>query len=68
MTTTTVSGRIPFIGDRVRVVAADEFYAYCDGWEGTVQGLNNGAVEVHCEREDGNKVLFVKPAELAMLD
>jgi hypothetical protein len=64
----TISGKIPFVGDRVQIVAADEFFAYCDGWKGTVQGLNEGLFEVECQREDGNKTLFVPGAQLAMLE
>lgn len=53
-------------GDRVVVDAKDDFYAFVDGWRGTVVGFNGGAVEVHCARPDGMKVLFVTPENLVL--
>lgn len=32
--------------DRVIITAKDDFFAYVDGWRGTVTGLNNGLVAV----------------------
>lgn len=51
-------------GTKVQIVAEDYFYAYCDGWHGIVTGLNGGAVEVKCQRPDGEKVLYVPSAQL----
>ncbi|WP_426303887.1 hypothetical protein ACN9MJ_12770 [Acidovorax facilis] len=53
------------VGTKVQVVAADYFYAYCDGWRGVVTGLNSGAVEVKCQRPDGEKTLYVPAAQLS---
>ena len=66
--TTTICRRIPFIGDRVQVLAADDEYAVYDGWRGTVQGLDAGVIEVEFIREEGTKTLFVRAAQLAMID
>jgi len=51
-------------GDRVVIAATDDFYAFVDGWRGTVAGFNGGAVEVRCMRPDGEKTLFVRPENL----
>lgn len=53
-------------GDRVIICAADYFYAFVDGWRGTVTGQNNGLVEVTCTRPDGTKTLYVPAGELAL--
>lgn len=53
-------------GDRVIICAADDFYAYVDGWRGTVTGQNNGLVEVTCARPDGIKTLYVPAGQLAL--
>lgn len=52
-------------GDKVQIVAADDFYAYCDGWRGVVTGMNNGYTEVTCQRPDGPKVLYVPEGQLS---
>lgn len=54
-----------WVGDKVQIVAADDFYAFCDGWRGVVSGMNNGLVEVKCQRPDGEKTLYVRPGELS---
>ena len=63
--TGTISGKTAFIGDKVQIVAADDFFAFCDGWHGTIQGLKNGLFQVECERQDGIKTLFVPGKQLA---
>lgn len=52
------------VGANVQVAAADDFFAFCDGWRGVVHGVNNGLVEVRCTRQDGVKTLFVPPEQL----
>lgn len=55
-------------GDKVMVVAKGDFYAFVDGWCGTVRGLNMGLLEVVCPAAttgpDAEKVLFVPADEL----
>lgn len=53
-------------GDAVLITAKDEYFAFVDGWRGTVAGLNNGLVVVECVRVDGLKTLFVPAAELTL--
>lgn len=53
-------------GDWVVIHAKDDFFAYVDGWRGTVHGMNNGLYEVQCMRHDGEKTLFVPPEQLAL--
>lgn len=53
-------------GDAVLVTAKDEYFAFVDGWRGTVVGLNNGLVVVECARVDGIKTLFVPADELTL--
>ena len=48
------------------ICAADDFFAYVDGWRGTVTGFNNGTVEVQCARPDGVKTLYVPAAQLVL--
>lgn len=58
----------PFhIGEKVIIRAKGGFYAYVDGWDGIVDGYNNGLVVVRCVRADGVKTLFVKPDEVMSL-
>lgn len=51
-------------GTRVMICAADEFFAYVDGWTGTVIGVNSGLAVVECQREDGAKTFYVPAAQL----
>lgn len=51
-------------GARVRVVAADEFYEFIDGWEGECIGWRGGFPEIACQREDGIKLFLVPAAQL----
>lgn len=53
-------------GDAVLITAKDEYFAFVDGWRGTVAGLNNGLVVVECARVDGLKTLFIPADELAL--
>lgn len=39
-------------GMSVRVRAADEFFAYCDGWMGRADGWQSGYVVVKVPRDD----------------
>lgn len=52
-------------GDKVIICAADDFYAYVDGWRGVVTGYNNGLIEVTCQRADGEKILYIRAGELS---
>ncbi len=52
-------------GDKVIICAADDFYAFVDGWRGVVTGENMGLIEVKCVRADGEKTLYIKPGELS---
>ena len=52
-------------GQAVIITAKDEFFAFVDGWRGTITGLNNGLIVVECARIDGVKTLFV-PADQLM--
>ena len=52
-------------GMRVLIVAKDHFFAFVNGWEGQVQGLNNGAVQIETHNPDGQALtLFVPPDQL----
>lgn len=62
-----IGGKTAFIGDQVRIVAKDDFYAYINGWEGTIQGLKDGHLEVVCQRDDGEKTFFVPGDQLAFV-
>ena len=53
-------------GDAVLITTKDEYFAFVDGWRGTVAGLNNGLVIVECARVDGLKTLFVPADELTL--
>ncbi|AVO42737.1 hypothetical protein [Simplicispira suum] len=53
-------------GDWVVIHAKDDFFAFVDGWRGTVQGTNEGLYEVACMRPDGMKTLFVPADQLAL--
>ena len=53
-------------GTRVTIRAADEFFAFVDGWSGTVVarcptmgGSESGVAEVACIRPDGIKTFYV---------
>lgn len=52
-------------GDKVIICAADDFYAFVDGWRGVVTGENMGNLEVKCHRPDGEKTLYIPPGQLA---
>lgn len=52
-------------GDALVICAADDFFAFVDGWRGRFAGVNCGAAVVECMRPDGMKTLFVPPAQLA---
>ena len=58
-------------GDRVQITPQTpddkKFWAFVDGWTGTVTGINMGNVIVTCERQDGQKTFFVPPANLTKL-
>lgn len=53
------------IGSRVVVRAKDDFYAFIDGWRGTIARFQQGFAVVECMRSDGLKTFFVPPSELA---
>lgn len=52
-------------GDKVIICAADDEYAFVDGWRGTVTGFQSGHVEVTCQRPDGEKLLYVPQGQLS---
>lgn len=52
-------------GDKVIICAADDEYAFVDGWRGTVTGFQSGHVEVKCMRSDGEKTLYVPAGQLS---
>lgn len=56
------------VGDPVQITPktreAQAFWAFVDGWHGTVAGYNLGNVEVHCTRPDGMKTFFVPEQHL----
>jgi hypothetical protein len=54
------------VGDKVLITAKDAFFAFVDGWRGTVKGFNNGLAEVECERVDGTKTFFVPADQLRL--
>lgn len=58
------------IGRRVVICAADEFYAYVDGWRGTFMGFHEtGTCIVHVPNEMvacGYAVYLVPPDQLAL--
>lgn len=52
-------------GDKVTVCAADDFFAYVDGWTGRLDGYSiEGYAIVKFQRPDGTKTLFVPDAQL----
>lgn len=52
-------------GDKVIICAADDEYAFVDGWRGRVTGFQSGCVEVQCMRSDGLKTLYVPEGQLS---
>lgn len=60
----TISSFVP--GDRVIICAADDFFAFVDGWRGVVTGENMGNLEITCQRPDGPKILYVPPAQVSL--
>lgn len=43
-----------------------EKWAYCDGWRGTVQGVNNGLYQIECDRGGAFPLtLYIPPALLS---
>lgn len=53
-------------GDAVIITAKDEYFAFVDGWRGTVTGNNNGLVVVECARVDGLKTFYVPADQLTL--
>lgn len=53
-------------GKRVIVTAADDFYAFIDGWEGRIEFpcWRAGYVIVLCDRPDGSKEFLVPVEQL----
>lgn len=57
------------VGRRVVICAADEFYAYVDGWVGTLAGFRSGFAVVHVPSEEvdtGVKEFLVPPEQLSL--
>jgi hypothetical protein len=58
-------------GAAVMICAADDMFAYADGWRGKVAGFNMGLAEVRIPHSDpdgpacGFVTLFVPPSQLA---
>lgn len=51
------------IGAPVVICAADDFYAYIDGWTGSVIDYVNGYAKVLCTNKDGQLVEFLVPPD-----
>jgi hypothetical protein len=52
------------VGLPVTIVAKDDFYAYVDGWSGSVAGWKSGYVVVHViDIEDATKKEFLVPPD-----
>lgn len=54
------------IGRPAIVRAADHFYAFVDGWEGSITGVANGLATLEVEQEEGGEVVkkvFIIPAD-----
>lgn len=58
-----MTGDTFLIGSPVTVAAADEFYAFIDGWNGKVIGFDRGLVTVECIGEELQKLEFQVPPE-----
>lgn len=57
-------GALFLAGQPVRIRAKDDFFAFVDGWAGTVAGWNSGLVHVECVRDDNPARLhFFVPAD-----
>ncbi len=54
---------LPILGAAVTVAAADDYYKFIDGWDGTVTGYNAGCVQIDCINPDGQAVQFLVPAD-----
>lgn len=52
------------IGSAVTIAAIDDYYAFIDGWRGTITNTLNGLFVVVCEREDGPKTFLIPPDQL----
>lgn len=50
-------------GMRVVILAKDDFFAFVNGWDGIVAGLNNGLVHVSALNPDGQTISLFVPAE-----
>jgi hypothetical protein len=52
------------VGQPVTITAKDDFYAFVDGWRGSVAGWKAGHVMVHVvDIEDGAKKEFLVPPD-----
>lgn len=59
------------VGDRVVITAKDEFFAFVDGWKGTVSGWNGGlavvdVVDAEAQAGGFKKQFLVPPDQLAL--
>lgn len=52
------------VGMSVQVAAADEFFAFVDGWIGVFSGFTGGYPTIHCKRDDGIKIFYVPADQL----
>lgn len=60
------------VGDSVQITPrtqdARAFWAFVDGWHGTVRGAGQGGrFVVVCQREDGPKTFYVEPDSLTKI-
>lgn len=55
-------GALLLVGQAVTVRAADDFYAFIDGWRGTVYSYEAGSVWIECVRQ-GVTLRFLVPAD-----
>lgn len=57
------------VGRQVVICAADEFYAYVDGWIGQLAGFRSGLAIVHVPSEEvdiGFKEFLVPPDQITL--
>ena len=55
------------VGTPVKIRAADDFYAFVDGWTGVVSGQQAGVAVVKCSSAEGEKTFFVPWDQLERL-
>lgn len=51
------------IGAPVAICAKDDFYSFVDGWNGTIEDVNQGLYKVRCRNDDGQMVQLLVPGD-----